>query len=208
MDLKTRSESTTLPKNPNLDLNSNLAINAPVRVYPTSRYLEPIDTSIGRLSGKSRVGGDATPEVKFTVAKLILDLSANLSEEQQVSLLTIASIESGFNPDAASPDSSAAGIFQIVKRTAASLDLKPSEVFEPSKNILAGIRLFQSNRQVKKELYVGRSTLERALLDYALHHDGPGLNSGGLKIAPKRVPQAYAAQKAFINQLKKASRTN
>lgn len=171
----------------------SLYVEAPLKMRqfkaePWSLYYSPIDHSEGRLSGYGRMAGQASNEVQESVIQSILDASSALSAQDQAILLGIARIESGYNPDASAPSTSAAGVFQFVKRTGAAFGLSsPSDFFDAEKNIEAGIKLYIENSAILDARYPGLKGDERAAMLYALHHDGPSLAYGGYDIAVKRL---------------------
>lgn len=82
-----------------------------------SHYKDPLDTTEGRLSGISRKCGDVSAETSDLVKTLLVNewKAAGLSDDLISVGLAIVSVESGFNPDAASNES-AAGFGQFVTR--------------------------------------------------------------------------------------------
>ena len=147
--------------------------------------------------GLSRRWGDAPKEVKETVRSIILKESKQLSTEDQALLLAIAHLESGFNPSAKAPTTSAAGVFQIVKKTGLALGLLPEERYDATLNIRAGIELFRENAARVKRRGKDLTREERAVAIYALHHDGPSLVYGGEKIARERLLPLF---KSYLKQ--------
>lgn len=103
---------------------------------------------------------------------------AGLGVEDQASLLAIADIESGFNPMARAPTTSACGLFQFVKRTGESFDLSASDCMNPWLNARSEIDHYTKNfeRRVKSHVadLEGSERVFRTFeLSYYLHHDGP-----------------------------------
>lgn len=101
-----------------------------------------------------------------------------LSIEHQAVLLTIVEIESGFNPVARAPTTSACGLFQFVRGTGKLYELSDEDCMNPWLNAQAGVRHYVDN--YKKRVEPDTSTLEKAEkvfrlfeLGYYLHHDGP-----------------------------------
>lgn len=139
------------------------------------------------LRGLSARGGHVSPQVRKQVIRLILDESKDLSEMDQAMLLAIAEAESGFNPDAKATTTSASGIFQLIKATGEALGVFGADVFNAHKNIKAGVKLYLEHQALVRNRYPKESSETKLALLYALHHDGPSLNFGGLDIAYKRV---------------------
>lgn len=139
------------------------------------------------LRGLSSRGGHVSPEVRKQIIRLILDESKDLSEMDQAMLLAIAEAESGFNPDAKATTTSASGVFQLIKATGEALGVFGADVFNAHKNIKAGVKLYLEHQALIRNRYPKESSETKLALLYALHHDGPTLNFGGLDIAHKRV---------------------
>jgi putative chitinase len=85
-------------------------------VIKNSHYNDPFDTTEGRLQGNSRESGDVAQDVADNVKALLVDKWrwAGLSYDLISIGLSIVSVESGFNPDAAAGTTSAAGLLQYV----------------------------------------------------------------------------------------------
>lgn len=152
-----------------------------------SNYRDPIDQSTSRLAGYSREYGAASSENQMKVIKMILDKSSHLSSEDQAILLGMARIESGFNPDAAAKSTSAAGVFQFINSTGRAYGLNESNRFDAESNVTAGIKLYSENLKILNRRYPNLAGDERAVMLYALHHDGPSLKYGGASIAREKL---------------------
>lgn len=147
-----------------MDIKTNTEGNRNILTLPSARW------------------GEAPQSVKDEAIQSIRDNSSDLSQEDQAILLATAELESGFNPNAQASTTSAAGIFQITKGTAKGLGLAEAERYNLNKNIKAGIALFKQNLRLLNKKFPDLVGDARALKLYALHHDGPGLNSGGEEI--------------------------
>ena len=149
----------------------------------------PIDYSPERagLAGNSRRWGDAPVGVQTAVIEAILEESSDLTPDDQATLLAIARLESGFNPDAAAGTTTASGVFQIIKKTGLTLGLPFEDRFDAYKNIEAGVALFKENIALLDRRYPGLTGDQRAVMLYALHHDGPSLKYGGEAIAVSKL---------------------
>lgn len=170
------------------------------KVSPDSLFFRPISYQSSMVRGTNRNWGAAPASVQIEVMKNILDLAKARSLEDRATLLAMARLESGFNPDAAATSSSAAGVFQLINKTALSLGLSNSDVFDAKLNIEAGIKLLDSNRQIFASRYKGLNLKESIALDYALHHDGPSLQYGGLELAEREVLPYW---QGFLSLVKK-----
>lgn len=103
---------------------------------------------------------------------------AGLNRQHQAILLAIAEIESGFNPMARAPTSSACGLFQFIKATGKRYALTRENCMDPHLNATAGVQhyLDNFNNRVKKNVrnLTGTEQLIKSFeLSYYLHHDGP-----------------------------------
>ncbi|MBN8549971.1 MAG: transglycosylase SLT domain-containing protein [Deltaproteobacteria bacterium] len=103
---------------------------------------------------------------------------AGLPLEDQAVLLAIADIESGFNPMARAPTTSACGLFQFVKRTGESFSLSASDCMNPWLNAKSAVEHYSYNyeRRVRRQVedLSGAERVFRTFeLSYYLHHDGP-----------------------------------
>ena len=156
-------------------------------IVPHSNFRMPIVKETNQLAGYARGPGQASAEVQRQVMQKIAEYSSHLKIEDQALLLSIAKLESGFNPDAAAITSSASGVFQLIERTAANLGLSQSKIFNADLNIQAGIKLFDQNLALIKDKYSMLSGTDRSVILYALHHDGPSLGYGGEQIAKQRI---------------------
>jgi Transglycosylase SLT domain len=112
---------------------------------------------------------------------------ADLSIEHQAVLLSIAEIESGFNPMARTPTTSACGLFQFVKATGERYGLTRKDCLDPWENAGAGIAHYMDNFENKlQKIALPPEGSERAFrlfeLGYHLHHDGPQSKSASDKV--------------------------
>jgi Transglycosylase SLT domain len=102
---------------------------------------------------------------------------AELSIEHQAVLLSIVEVESGFNPIARAPTTSACGLFQFVRATGKRYDLQRGGCMDPWQNAEAGIKHYKDNYKIRVEKKVDNlEGSERVFkifeLSYYLHHDG------------------------------------
>ena len=174
----------------------------PSKIASYSLFKLPLGEQ-GGLRGNSRLWGDASPQVQGEVMQAILRAAGALSFYDQATLLATARLESGFNPDAAAASTSAAGVFQLTKKTAASLGVYGGAVFDTEANAEAAVKLLLSNRRLDTQSYAGLTASQRAELDYAYHHDGPSLAYGGLELAQAEItpyiPQFLELVQSFWN---------
>lgn len=84
--------------------------------------------------------------------------------------IQIASVESGLNPQAQNPKSSASGLFQLIDRTRKQLGGDPKNKFDPLENVRLGVKLIKQNEgQLMTSL--GRRPTDHEL--YMAHLFGP-----------------------------------
>jgi len=103
---------------------------------------------------------------------------ANLASEHQAVLLTIAEIESGFNPMARASSSSACGLFQFIKATGKRYNLPREDCMNPMLNAKAGVQHYLDNFNGRvldevKALSGPEKLIKIFKLSYFMHHDGP-----------------------------------
>lgn len=160
-------------------------------VYDTiaahSRYLIPVDAAPGRVCGRSRVWGDATPEAQRTVIDTLVArcIEAHLTARECAQVLAIARHESGFNPDAAAGTTSAAGLGQFVRDTGKHYGLDDATCFDVHASVQALIAHFRDNQGLAgKRGYRG---LEAERMIYKFHHDGPTRDYGGYELSVQKV---------------------
>lgn len=158
-----------------------------------SLYLLPIgggscDLSGYQLRGNSRAWGDAPLNVQRQVVTDLIDATADLPLIDRAIILAMVRVESGFNPDAANPASSAIGLFQMIRRTAQGLGYNHLDLFNVESSISAGIKLF-TEEYVKRgrQLLVGLSDQERAIKIYNLHHDGLPMVKSGVELESTQI---------------------
>lgn len=157
----TRTDPTTVDQS----LPEKKVTTPPKSWVKKSHFNEEIRHPAGAPSGKSRLAGDVTPETRQVVISLLIDEAVRRGHDLRdiAYLLLIARLESGFNPDAASPGSSAGGVMQITNITAedtqkhtqtpqwkkanpfdANIDVNDSgSRFDARSNIVAGIIHFE-----------------------------------------------------------------
>ncbi|MGO3127153.1 MAG: peptidoglycan-binding protein [Luteimonas sp.] len=161
-----------------------------------SHYLEPIIDDPARLSGNSRIWGDATPEVQSRVIDSLVEASreAGLDARNTAHVLAIARIESGFNPDAAAGTTSASGLGQFVDKTGLSYGLNGNNRFDVDAQASALVAHFIDNRALAE-----RRGQDEAYI-YKYHHDGPALDYGGLALSRAKVLPLIESYTRFVEE--------
>lgn len=144
------------------------------------------------LSGKGSdefLGVGAPPWAQREAIRAILYYArrGGLSLTDQAVLLAIAEVESGFNPMARAPTTSACDLFQFVKGTAALYGLSQEQCMNPWINAQAGIAHYRDNYQRGVESRVanlrGIEKLARTFeFSYYLHHDGPNSSNPAAEV--------------------------
>lgn len=159
-----------------------------------SHYLEPISDDPTRLSGNSRIWGDATPEVQSRVIDSLVEAAreAGLDARNTAHVLAIARIESGFNPDAAAGTTSASGLGQFVDKTGRSYGLNDNNRFDVDAQASALVAHFIDNRALAE-----RRGQDEAYI-YKYHHDGPTLDYGGLALSRAKVLPLIDSYTRFV----------
>ena len=137
----------------------------------------------GNFASFSRAAGDTTKEEKQKVINLIIDTGrqAGMSEREVAYTLATASVESGFNPEAAAHGSSASGIGQFVNLTGKSYNINEDTRWDLEAQVQALVDHTVDNIAMAKQKGLGEEYI------YALHHDGPKLDRDGLSISRKKV---------------------
>lgn len=175
---------------PNIGLLTERPGGQPKETASYSHFNDPITFFDGALHGNSRRWGDAPAETQNAVISEILNQTSlrGWSTLNQSFALALARVESGFNPDAAAGSTSASGIGQLIDATASALGLQSESRFSIQGNVGAMLDLIDQNRLIAEERFPGSTETAGGLaLQYALYHDGPSLNYGGLEIAQQQV---------------------
>lgn len=154
-----------------------------------SHYNEPISVSDGLVHGRSRAWGDISQSGQIEAIREIINQSAaaGLNGKQTAFVLSVARLESGFNPDAASTVSSAAGLGQFIDKTASSFGLSCSTRFNLSENVRAMVDYLKQSLTAAQKRFQSADSDAALSYAYALYHDGPSLKYGGLQIAQNKV---------------------
>jgi len=125
-----------------------------------------------------RVGAPEWTQKESVRAVLFHARKAGLPLVDQAVLLAVVEVESGFNPMARAPTTTACGLFQFVRATGNNFGLSRSECMNPWLNARAGVQHYLYNYQRRVGTHVeGLPGAERVFrtfeLSYYLHHDGP-----------------------------------
>lgn len=142
---------------------------------------QPATINGGDVTGTASINGQAghivgaqaaqQKGIRVTVARpeiqSLIDKAAAAHGVDREALTEVARIESGFNPSAANPNSSAAGLFQFIDGTARQYGLR--DKLDPAQSADAGARLMADNAAyLKKQL--GRDATPGEL--YLAHQQG------------------------------------
>lgn len=153
----------------------------PNKVASYSFVNKPIVEGEGR--GNSRRAGDAPKEVIDKSIKTIIAAGqrAGMSKDEIALTLAIARHESGFNPDAAAPSTSAHGLGQFIDTTGANYGLTDGNRWDVEKQAEALVAHTKDNIALAKKRGKGTEYV------YKYHHDGPSGEYGGLKTSKNKV---------------------
>jgi hypothetical protein len=133
------------------------------------------------------------------------------------SILAIARVESGWNPNSENPSSTACGIFQFIKATWQNYGATRESCFNPDLNAWAGVKhltmLYESHVEDQiRPLQLVTTELERVewtyRMLYAYHYHGEGSTlapSGGDLEAQVAAENGLTQLKGFFSVLKKAT---
>jgi|GEM_PF-2293258 len=151
------------------------------RIISGSRFTRPYDAEEVNRTGTRELIGVGAPEWmqrEAVRAVLFHARKAGLSIEDQAVVLATVDVESGFNPMARAPTSSACGLFQFIRQTGETFGLPPAKCMDPWLNAQAGIAHYIVNmeRRINSEIQslTGAERVMRSFeLSYYLHHDGP-----------------------------------
>jgi putative chitinase len=154
-------------------------------VVAYSNYNDPIQG--GGWRGYSRRWGDAPLATQQAAANEIVDQgrALGLSDSELAFALSVARVESGFNPDAAAGTTSASGIGQLIRSTATDLGVR--NPFDLKEGVTGFLTLLSNVTKQSERMLPGASQeliFQRA---YGLYHDGPSLKFGGEEIAQTKV---------------------
>ncbi|MCB0344536.1 MAG: transglycosylase SLT domain-containing protein [Bdellovibrionales bacterium] len=157
---------------------SDATIDQVIEASTYTRQYTPVEVS--KLGAQSflRVGAPIWAQRESIRAVLYEARKAGLPIVDQAVLLATVEVESGFNPMARAPTTTACGLFQFVKATGLRYGLDPSDCMDPWSNAEAGVRHYLDNYKTSVEPYVRFlhgpervfTTFEKS---YYLHHDGP-----------------------------------
>ena len=166
------------------------------KVKPWSKYNSAVVHSPGRVTGNSRVWGDALPEAQSKVIDGLISSSerVNLSPRQIAYVLATARVESGFNPDAAAGTTSAYGLGQFTKDTAAAYGMNSANHDDLRVQADALVAHYQDNAALARSRGKGEEYI------YKYHHDGPSKEYGGLDIARREVTPYLDRYERFVQE--------
>ncbi len=151
------------------------------RIIEVSRYTRDHDSEeVSRIGVSSflRVGAPEWMQREAVKAVLYHAKLEGLSIVDQAVLLATVEVESGYNPMARAPTTSACGLFQFVRGTGQLFGLSPSECMDPWRNAEAGIQHYLANYREKIEPKVAElrgpeKIYQTFVASYFMHHDGP-----------------------------------
>lgn len=164
------------------------SVSSSTGIAANSHYLESIPSD-GECHGRSRNWGDIDATCKKTVTAEIVSEAKQmgLNEIGIAFVLAVAKVESGFNPDAASTSSSAAGIGQFIDKTGQGYGLDETNRFDITANTRAMISYLKDCFNSAQRRFKPTNVASLLSYTYALFHDGPSMKYGGMKIAEEQV---------------------
>ena len=165
-------------------------------VVSWSHYNDPID---GTVAGNSHIWGDASATTQMASINAIVQAAANagLDTHDTALLLSIAYVESGFNPSAAAGTTSATGLGQFINRTGASYGLTPDNRWDLNAQAQAVVNYFIASANKADSRGQGAASI------YAYWHDGLGSSGAGpgLKISNDQVMPLVSRFETALNQV-------
>ena len=189
----------------NINSFSNLLASSPGRAYPQSQvvhwshYNDPIVTGPGTVAGNSHIWGDASATAQMASINALIQAAANagLDTNETALLLSIAYVESGFNPEAAAGTTSASGLGQFINATGASYGLTSANMWNVNAQAQAAVDYFIdcSNKAANR----GQDTSSI----YAYWHDGlgtSGIAGAGYTISNNQVMPLVSQFETALNQ--------
>lgn len=135
------------------------------------------------FKGNSRKAGDISLDQQEKIMEMIINTGRQQGMSNREIALTLATVrfESGFNPDAAAKSSSATGLGQFINDTGEKYGLTDENRWDVAMQVQAVVDHTQDNIEMANKKGYGEEYI------YALHHDGPALDSGGLDLSKKEV---------------------
>jgi len=167
------------------DFISNSLGKKPKEVASHSRFNTPIE--IRQNMGNSSAWADANDEVKLNSINQILHeaIKQKMSLNEAIFALSVAHIESGFNPDAAAGTSSASGIGQFINKTGELYGLDDSNRFDIEAGSKALVSLLNNNISQSMEEVEEENVFIEA---YSHYHDGSIVSDQTREFASKKIP--------------------
>lgn len=140
---------------------------APVKTHAN----EPIDAQ-KELHGSSRAAGDAPPEVQQKIIDIIIEEARKrkFNNRDIAYYIAIAKRESGFNPDAANPNSTASGVAQVVDDTGKTFHIDDRNRFNARASIQAGLDYFALLKAAVIADFGSASGIHEPLIYYCYHY--------------------------------------
>lgn len=165
----------------------NVSDSAVQQIIDLSEYTRDFSAHGASIGHYQNVGAPRWAQEEGIRAVLYEARKKGLSLRHQSSLLATVEVESGFNPFAKAPTTTACGLFQFVKRTGEIYGLSQKDCTNPWKNAESGINHYIDNYNARVKSTVSDlseaekvfHTFERT---YYLHHDGPNSSNPSLDV--------------------------
>ena len=147
-------------------------------VAPHSYYNDPVTEK-----GFTRNAGGAPKEAQEEAIKAIIKVGRSLdaSDDEIAYALATARYESGFNKYAAAKSSSAYGLGQFIDKTGQAYGLTQGNRDDIELQAQALVEHVLDNFELARKKGLGVEYV------YALHHDGPSLDKGGLGLSKQNI---------------------
>ncbi len=127
---------------------------------------------------------------------IVVGLRQGLNEHDIGHLLAIVNLESGFNPNAANPTSSASGLGQFIDSTGQSYGLDETNRWDIDAQVKALVNIFKYDKEVASAQNLGDAGI------YGAHHDGAAgvlkADAPGIELAHTKVLPKVAAYEALV----------
>ncbi|MFA5169938.1 MAG: LysM peptidoglycan-binding domain-containing protein [Sulfuriferula sp.] len=175
-----------------------------IKTYSWLKIKPEVDTTVGRIAGRSRIHGDIEPLMQDRVIDLLIEIATRykMSYRDVAHILLFAKIESGFNPDAAAGTTSAAGLGQYTEKTVKEaakpeisksrlgfeLDLSKEYVLDAERGAFGVLLSYMMCKEAATRCF-SPDAIEKNT--YLFHHEGWYFNPSNVS-NPERVADVHA----------------
>ncbi|MDR3391950.1 MAG: LysM peptidoglycan-binding domain-containing protein [Sulfuriferula sp.] len=175
-----------------------------IKTYSWLKIKPEVDTTFGRIAGRSRIHGDIEPLMQDRVIDLLIEIATRhkMSYRDIAHILLFAKVESGFNPDAAAGTTSAAGLGQYTVKTVKEaakpeisksrlgfeLDLSKENVLDAERGAFGVLLSYMMCKEAATRCFSPDAIEENT---YLFHHEGWYFNPNSAS-NPERVADVHA----------------